>query len=68
MKTLNQTIEGSTGTLINFQDWTLPSEIKAFIGSTKRTFEPIRDLLICYLMIFSVWMADITNPIWWMHI
>lgn len=68
MNTVEVKSDEVTGTLINFHNWPLPNEVKYFISSKKRTFEPIRDLFICYLMIFSAWLADTTNPYWFMHI
>ena len=57
-----------TITLIDHDAWEFPKEIKDFIGSCKRTFEPVRDLILCHLMIFSAWLAAFSMPVWWVYI
>ena len=54
--------------LIDHTAWEFPEEIKDFINSHRRTFEPIRDLILCYLMISSAWLAAFSTPVWWVYI
>lgn len=53
--------------IFDFRNWTLPDEIRRFLQTRKRTFVPIRDLCICYLMIFSSWLASLALPVWWVY-
>lgn len=66
--TITTNYENDTLPLVDYRNWTLPEEMKDFLKSHKRTFEPIRDLAICYLMIFSAWLAGFAMPVWWVYI
>ena len=67
-KTTLESLKNDTISLIDFRNWSLPDEIRNFISTNKRSSEPIRDIIICYLMIFSAWLASFTNHIWWVYL
>ena len=53
--------------LSDLQNYTPLPEIEEFLRNHKRNFEPIRDLIICYVMIFSAWLAAFSQGVWWVY-
>lgn len=65
---LETNLEIDRESIIDYKSWVPPKEIKNFVCSHKRTPEPIRDIIICYLMILSAWLASFANPVWWVYL
>lgn len=45
----------------------LKQSIKNFLKTHRRGIEPVRDLIICYLVIIFAWFAAIKYPYWWVY-